>query len=223
MMPIDPLRTQAAQYLDAYLGALCTALASVDQHQLNRAAASLDDAATRRASIFVCGNGGSAAVANHFAADHSKGSSEGNHRRPRVHSLCANMALFSALANDFGYSRVFESQLANLASPGDVLVVISSSGASPNILAALRWARANRVTSIAMTGFAGGDARTLADISIHVHCSDYGIVEDAHQSLMHILAQFLRRQQLRSAADPGRPHLWSGASRPAIAATAAPE
>lgn len=196
--------TDAGCYLVAYANAIRIAMASVDRLQLNRAAGALFHAVDRRASIFVCGNGGSAAIANHFAQDHQNGVRRGTTLQPRVHSLCSNIAILTALTNDSGYATVFSSQLASLAAPGDLLVTISSSGASPNILTALDWARDNGLDSIALTGFGGGDARTLADIPLHVESDNYGVVEDVHQALMHILAQYLRHARLEDPSSLGQ-------------------
>ena len=109
-----------------------------------------------------------------------------------------------AIANDIGYEKVFEFQLPSCADPGDVLVALSSSGLSPNILAAIKWAKQNKITSICMTGFGGGESRKLADISLHVDAQNYGVVEDVHQSLMHILAQFLRQKWLLEPSQIGQ-------------------
>ena len=113
--------------------------------------------------MFACGNGGSASIANHLQCDHVKGVRNGTDLTTRVFSLSTNIELFSAIANDLGYDMVFEYQLQSLARPGDVLVAVSSSGRSPNIVRALEWANAHGMRTIALTGFSGGPARELAD------------------------------------------------------------
>ena len=107
----------------------------------------------------------------------------------------------TAIANDIGYDEIFSYQLVSLARPGDVLIAITSSGESPNIVKALEAAKASRVRTIAMTGFKGGRAAEMADITLHVDAHNYGVIEDAHQSLMHILAQYVRHRHLEE------PHL----------------
>jgi phosphoheptose isomerase len=102
----------------------------------------------------------------------------------------------TACANDFGYEVSFSRQLAMGAKPGDLLICISSSGNSPNILAALRQANVMKLKTIAFTGFSGGEASRLADIKIHVAASNYGVVEDCHQALMHNIAQFIYGRSL---------------------------
>jgi D-sedoheptulose 7-phosphate isomerase/D-glycero-D-manno-heptose 1,7-bisphosphate phosphatase len=117
-----------------------------------------------------------------------------------VASLSTNVELLSAIANDMGYENVFEYQLQSQARPGDVLVAVSSSGRSPNIVRALTWARENGLGTIALTGFSGGAARTVAEAAIHVDSTNYGIVEDLHQAIMHALAQYIRQSRMTSEA-----------------------
>ncbi len=160
----------------------------------------LNAAHDRDGAVFACGNGGSASIANHLQCDHVKGVRTGTDLRARVHSLSTNIELLSAIANDIGYESVFEYQLESYARPGDVLVAVSSSGRSPNIVRALEWAQAHGMQTIALTGFAGGPARELADVTIHVDSSNYGVVEDAHQACMHLLAQYVRQSRMTPAA-----------------------
>ena len=136
------------------------ALATVDVAAFDRASKVLADAYDRDAAVFACGNGGSASIANHLQCDHIKGVRVGTDLHTRVTSLSTNVEILSAIANDIGYDAVFEYQLESMARPGDVLVAVSSSGRSPNIVRALRWAEAHGLQTIAMTGFEGGDARS---------------------------------------------------------------
>jgi len=189
----------AAWYFDAYAEEVARAFASIEPAALDKAAAILIEAYTRRAAVFACGNGGSAAIANHLQCDHLKAIRTKTDLVPRVVSLSSNVELLTAIANDMAYEDVFAYQLQSQASPGDVLIAISSSGRSPNIVRALAWAHDHDVRTIAITGFDGGDARTLAEVSIHVDGANYGIIEDAHQAIMHALAQYIR--QSRMTAD----------------------
>lgn len=205
-MALFPQKTyeNAGAYLKAYTDALATALATVDPQSIQHAADMLENVVERKADIYVCGNGGSAAIAGHFTCDHMKGASNGTNFHPKVRSLSSNIELITAIANDISYSNIFEFQLNCQAQPGDLLVTISSSGSSPNIIAAIEWAKAHDVAVISMTGFGGGDAKKLANVSLHVEAENYGIVEDAHQSLMHILAQYLRQKHLLDSRDIGK-------------------
>ena len=114
-------------------------------------------------------------------------------------SLSTNVELLTAIANDLGYENVFAYQLQSQSEPGDVLIAVSSSGRSPNIVHALNWARDHGLRTIAITGFGGGAARTTAEVAIHVDSTNYGVVEDLHQGIMHALAQYIR--QSRMTAD----------------------
>ena len=196
--PAVPYRT-AALYTSAYLDELAQAAATIDPQSLDRATEVLLDAYTQRNIVFSCGNGGSAAVANHLQCDHLKGVRSGTDIQSRVISLSSSIELLTAIANDVGYHDAFAYQLRAQSQPGDVLIVISSSGKSPNIIRALQWACANDLRTIALTGFDGGGARSMAEIAIHVESANYGIVEDLHQSIMHAMAQYIR--QTRMSAD----------------------
>ena len=183
-------------FAEHYAGELGHALATVDTAAFDRASKVLADAFDRDAAIFVCGNGGSASIANHLQCDHVKGVRVGTDLRTRVTSLSSNVEILSAIANDIGYDAVFEYQLESMARPGDVLVAVSSSGGSPNIVRALAWAESHGMRTIAMTGFGGGEARNIAGVSLHVDAQNYGIVEDAHQACMHLLAQYARQSRM---------------------------
>lgn len=182
----------AGAYFAAYAAELTRAAAAVDPAAMDRAAAILRTAVMERRTIYSCGNGGSAAISNHLLCDFEKGIQTDTTFRPRVASLSANTELITAIANDICYEDVFVYQLRTLAEPGDVLITISSSGDSENIVRAVDWARNHRVETIALTGFSGGRSATLAAVNIHVPADNYGVIEDLHQSTMHILAHTLR-------------------------------
>jgi phosphoheptose isomerase len=190
----------AASYLKAYAEEAAWAAASVEPASVDRAAAILLDAYTRGACVFACGNGGAAAIANHLQCDHLKSIRTGTDLAPRVISLSANVELLTAIANDIGYEDVFAYQLQSLSRPGDVLVAVSASGRSPNIVRALAWARDHGLRTVALLGFDGGEAKALAEAAIHVDGANYGVVEDVHQTVMHVLAQYLRQSRMTADA-----------------------
>jgi D-sedoheptulose 7-phosphate isomerase len=190
----------AGTYAAAYFDLLARAASTVSRTAMAQAGEVLAKAVTSGARIYACGNGGSAAIANHLSCDCLKGVRTNSLIKPKVHSLSATVELLTAIANDIGVEDIFAYQLASLGTPGDVLIAISSSGASPNIVRAINEAKALGMVSIAMTGFDGGRAATLADVNLHVGSDNYGLVEDTHQSLMHILAQFMRQSNI---ADVG--------------------
>ena len=192
----DQKFTDIGDYTEAYFKALETAQKSVDRVALAEAGALLSGAYAARKSVFVCGNGGSAAISNHLVCDHLKGGQTDTDLRPRVTSLSTSMETITAVANDISYDEVFVYQLRTLADPGDVLITISSSGDSENVVRACEWARDNDLAVISMTGFDGGRTQGICDVNLHVTGDNYGVVEDAHQSLMHILAQFIRQDHM---------------------------
>lgn len=197
--PTGP-HASAASFFDAYAEELARAAKSIEPAMLEHAAATLVQAYLRGARIFSCGNGGSASIANHMQCDHVKGIRTGTDLSPHVLSLSANVELLTAIANDTGYENIFMYQLQSLSQPGDVLLAVSSSGRSPNIVRALTWARDQGLRTIAVTGFDGGAARAAAEVSVHVDCMNYGIVEDLHQAIMHALAQYIRQSRMSAEA-----------------------
>ena len=114
----------------------------------------------------------------------------------RAHALTTNTALISAIANDLSYGDVFAYQIESFARPGDVVMVVSSSGDSENIVRAIDTAKKLGLDTIALTGFDGGRARRIANVAIHVESDNYGIIEDTHQSVMHIIAQYIRQRDM---------------------------
>jgi D,D-heptose 1,7-bisphosphate phosphatase len=196
--PVMPYHS-AGSFLAGYVEESVWAASSIDPAALDRAAAILIDAYTHGARVFSCGNGGSAAISNHLQCDHMKGVRTATDLTPRVMSLASNVELLTAIANDMAYEDVFVYQLQSQAVPGDVLIAVSSSGRSANIVHALTWAREHGLRTIALTGFEGGDARAVAEVTVHVDGVNYGIVEDLHQAIMHALAQYIR--QSRMTAD----------------------
>jgi phosphoheptose isomerase len=190
----------AASYFDAYAEEMSRAAKSIEPAGLERAAAILAEAYLRGARMFSCGNGGSASIANHMQCDHVKGIRTATDLSPRVLSLSANVELLTAIANDTGYENVFVYQLQAQSGPGDVLLAVSSSGRSANIVRVLTWARDHGLRTIAVTGFDGGAARAVAEVSVHVDCTNYGIIEDLHQAIMHALAQYIRQSRMTADA-----------------------
>ena len=142
--------------------------------------------------IFICGNGGSAANALHLSNDLFFGVAKNRGRGIRAHALPSNQPVMTCLSNDLSYGEVFSSQLDLLANPGDILIVLSGSGNSTNILNVLKKAKELKVTSVAILGYAGGSALELADIPIHVPVHDMQISEDLQMVIGHSLMQWLR-------------------------------
>jgi len=186
----------AGDYADAYFAFVKAGAAAVDRASLEAAAAILTTVHKDGGMVYSCGNGGSAAIANHLVCDHCKAVQSDTGLHPRIYSLSSHIEIMTAVSNDLSYDEVFAYQLRSLAKPGDALVAISSSGDSENIVRAVTWAKDNDIPVIAMTGFSGGRAAQLADVNLHVPDDNYGVVEDVHQSLMHILAQYIRQAHM---------------------------
>jgi D-sedoheptulose 7-phosphate isomerase len=149
--------------------------------------------------VFLAGNGGSAGNANHLANDLLYSVSQRAGSGIRAEALSANPSVLTCLANDIGYDQVFAAQLAVKARRGDVLMVFSGSGNSPNILRALEAARGIGMRSYALLGYAGGEAKTLSDVPIHLAVDDMQIAEDAQVIIGHMVVQWLQAQRSRLA------------------------
>lgn len=178
-----------------YLESVRALLARCDDSKLDAAAELIADAIKSRNAIFVAGNGGSAATANHFVADFGKNVVKGNENRPRVMSVCCNMSSVTAYANDEGYENAFSRQLTNWMEAGDVLIVISASGNSPSVVEACNLAHQRGGKVIAMTGFTGGKLMEISDICLHADDTAYETVEDAHSVFCHLLVSLLKQYQ----------------------------
>jgi D-sedoheptulose 7-phosphate isomerase len=178
--------------MQAYLSSLTDALARVSLADLARVAKELESAYAAGRTIYICGNGGSAATASHLAVDLAKSTRAPGARPIRVVSLVDHVAALTAWANDVGYDSVFSGQLAGLAQAGDVVIGISASGNSPNVLAALQYARDIGVTTLGLLGEGGGLARRLCDVWVEAPAPSIEEQEDIHMMLAHLLTRSMR-------------------------------
>lgn len=180
-----------SKYLKEYVGNIAYTLCNIDDAQLLQASYALEDSEFMGGRIFVGGNGGSSSISDHLVCDLVKGTHVEDKKQLKVHCLNNSTALFTAISNDYGYEFTFEFQLKTMdLKDSDIVILISSSGNSPNIIKAAEYAISRQATVIGMTGFDGGKLKELADIKLHVPFKNYGIVEDSHQILMHVLAQW---------------------------------
>jgi D-sedoheptulose 7-phosphate isomerase len=195
MNNIDRMYTSdPAEFARGYLEYLQAVLRRIDPAEIGRFIRTLLDARERSATIFFIGNGGSAATASHFANDLSIGTNE--YDKPfRAFSLTDNVPILTAIGNDFGYEEVFVRQLRALGKSGDVLIGISASGNSPNLLKAFEYASSIGISTVAITAFDGGKMKALASHGIHVptDLKEYGPAEDAHLVLDHLVTAYLMR------------------------------
>lgn len=177
---------------ERYLFDLTKAIESLDTTSIVSAVELIHKTHSTRHSIYVCGNGGSASTASHLACDLGKNVVAKTRERLRIVSLNDNVAHFSAIANDLGYDQVFAEQMHNLVKEGDLIIAISASGNSPNIVLAAQLAKELGASVIGMTGFGGGTLAGMCDVSVHVPINEYGPVEDLHLVVNHIFTLALQ-------------------------------
>lgn len=184
-----------ADFARGYLDYLSEVLRRLDEKSVAKFIDIILDARERGARIFFLGNGGSAATASHFANDIAIGT-----RSPQIPfralSLTDNVAVLTAIANDDGYDSVFVQQLQTQMEPGDVVVAISASGNSPNVINAIDYANANDAYTVALTGFDGGAIAKIAALNVHIptNSGEYGPAEDGHMILDHLIGSYLLRR-----------------------------
>src|SRR5437588_10945907 len=175
-------------------------LARIEPGQVKALADAIHDCYQHGRMVFVCGNGGSGSNASHFCEDLGKGTlrredfDNDRKRRLRVLSLTDNTPYILAWGNDEGFERVFVEQLKNLASPGDLLIAISGSGNSANVLRAVEWANNHGLKTFGCTGFSGGKLQKLAQQNLHVSLDDMGMVESIHLTAFHWVVGDLHRR-----------------------------
>lgn len=176
-----------------YLDYLSQIFANMDMDQISKIIEIFEDARNRNSNIFFMGNGGSASTASHFANDLSLGTKLS--KQPfRAISLCDNISVITAIGNDYGYDKIFVKQLELFMSRGDVIVAISASGNSPNVIEAVEYANENKGITIGLTGFDGGNLLKIVKEAIHVPSEkgEYGPVEDVHMIIDHLVSSYLR-------------------------------
>jgi D-sedoheptulose 7-phosphate isomerase len=191
-----------ADFVDDYYATFARTLQTFDKKPFAAVLEVFDAVRERGGTIWVAGNGGSAAISDHTVCDVSKGTHVDGTLPIRSISLAANGAMLTALGNDIGYDQVFSQQLKYYLKPDDAVLLVSSSGNSPNVVEACKYANEAGVPTIAFVGFKGGKLADMAKHVVWVPIENYGIVEDTHQSLIHVLTQYLRKRTLASAGTP---------------------
>ena len=181
-------------YSKSYIDYLSSVLSNISLTDIEKFVEVLLEARERESSIFFIGNGGSAATASHFANDIAIGTR--TYEKPfRAISLCDNQAVITAIANDDGYEKIFSQQLQVLLKKQDVVVAISASGNSPNLLDAIDTAKKMNTITVGISAFDGGKMKEMVDVSLHVPTEkgEYGPAEDAHLVLDHLISNYLMR------------------------------
>ncbi len=184
----------ATDFYTDYMNEISAASKLVSGTAFQEVANSMVDVFSQNGVIYVCGNGGSAEIANHMTCDFMKCIQTDTSLRPRVISLANTSGILTAIANDIEYADVFAYQLRTLIKPEDALMTISSSGNSENVVRAIRVANEHSISSYALTGFSGGRSANEAQYNLHVPTDNYGVIEDVHQTIIHALAQYIRMQ-----------------------------
>lgn len=185
-------------FYEGYTDTLKKVLDGLNLEKLSKFSLLIEKTILANKNIFVCGNGGSAAIANHLVCDYIKLLRKNTNLKPKVTSLSTNIELITAISNDFSYDKIFSDQLEYLSEKGDVLILVSSSGNSKNIINALKFCKKNKIKTVGFSGFKGGYLSKNSDISLHFKCENYGISEDSHHILMHVVIQYLRQKYLNS-------------------------
>jgi D-sedoheptulose 7-phosphate isomerase len=183
-------------HIQNYISVLQQTIDQLPQSLIAKVIEILEQARLQRKQIFIMGNGGSASTATHFVCDLAKNTRAEGLPHFRVIGLTDNMAIFSAYANDEGFENVFAKQLANLIDPGDIVIGISASGNSQNVLNAMQEARAQQAITIAFTGFDGGRLASMVDLNIHVQSNIIEHVEDIHLILEHMIVKALKNRPM---------------------------
>lgn len=177
--------------LNAYREREIAVLNSLDLNSVNQVMNVLEDARLHGKRIFICGNGGSAATASHYCCDFNKGVSENQNDKYNFECLNDNIPTLMAVANDIGYEEVFRFPLKNKMKSGDILIGISGSGNSKNVVNAMEYAKSIGGTTIAIVGYSGGKMKEMADYNIHVNINDMQISEDIHMMLDRMMMYVL--------------------------------
>jgi phosphoheptose isomerase len=187
------------QFVDDYYRRWAEILASFDKAPLDGILDVFLQVSERKGTLWLAGNGGSAAISDHTCCDTTKGTYVEGHPPIRSVSLASNGPMMTALGNDIGFEEVFRHQLMYLLQPEDAVLLVSSSGNSPNVVNACKFAKEAGVPTIAFVGFGGGELSRLADHVIHIPIDNYGIAEDTHQSLIHVLTQYIMSQRQKAS------------------------
>jgi len=185
-------------FLNTYLSSLNSSITKMDKKKIYQAANLIEGVIKKNKTIYVCGNGGSAAIANHFICDYFKVLCMQTKLKAKVKSLCSDFELISAISNDISYDDIFLYQAERLLSSGDLLILFSSSGNSNNLKKVLQYANQKKIKSIGFSGFNGGYLKKFSTVPVFSNISNYGISEDINHILMHLIMQYIKLKNIKS-------------------------
>ena len=177
-------------FAEQYRSRLIETLGTIDVSKVERAIEWLREARDNGRTIFTCGNGGSGSTASHFVCDVLKGASYGRGKRFKIVALTDSLPTITAYSNDVSYDRIFVEQLKNFAQPGDVVLALSGSGNSANVLHAIEYGNSVGCRTIAMSGRDGGKLGPMAQLNVHVPEAHMGRIEDAHLAICHMICYY---------------------------------
>src|SRR6266567_463440 len=186
----------ATSFPAEYKADLLSAIETIDLEKVNQAIQVLKGARTERRHIFVCGNGGSASTSSHFVCDMVKGASFNREKRFRIMALTDSLPTITAYSNDVSYECIFVEQLKNFAEPGDVLIAVSGSGNSPNVLRAVEYANSIGCRTIGLSGRDGGQLGKIAQLNLQVSHPHMGRIEDGHMIILHMIGYYFMEAEL---------------------------
>ena len=189
---------KSSDYFNDYISTKDLLLKKIDQKILNKIIQEILNSIKNKRDFFSCGNGGSAATAEHLSCDFSKGSCTNTNLNFKVFSLNSNVALMTAIANDISYDDVFSYQLNRYGKANDVLLAFSVSGTSKNIIKCTKIAKKKKIKIISFTGFNGGTLKKLSNYNINFPSNNFGIVEDCHLTIMHFISQYIRNLRFKN-------------------------
>lgn len=185
------------EFYKNYSNDLAQTLHKIDSSQMNQLIMRLDEAYQKGRKIFILGNGGSASSASHWVCDFGKGINTKNSKRMKIISLSDNVAITTALGNDISYDDVFKYQLENLAEEGDLVLCLSVSGNSPNLVKAVEYCNEIGCDTISIIGDYNGALSSKTKLTITIQSQNYGIVEDIHLIINHVISQYLKERNLK--------------------------
>ena len=190
-MALKKNKKNIKNFYNNYSSLLKKSLDSVDIKKFSMIVELLESTFKKKGQIFVCGNGGSAAIANHYICDYLKLLRYNTKFKPKIISLVDNIETLTAISNDLDYSEVFKHQAESLAERGDIFIIISSSGNSENVVKLAKWAKTKKLKVISFTGFNGGRLKKSSNINININENNYGRIEDSHHILMHLIMHYI--------------------------------
>lgn len=188
------MRVDSLNKIRGYLDGLKTLFDNVNEEEINALLTSLIEARKNKKQIFIFGNGGSGSNASHFTCDLNKGASSSSFGRFKIICLNDNIPTILAYANDLNYESIFVEQLKNFLEPGDLVIGISGSGNSKNVIKTIEYANSNGANTIGLCGFDGGQLKQTAKKSIHIKSNDMQKIEDLHIIIFHLLMQILKEE-----------------------------